>query len=126
MRTTKPQEVTEKQFTAQVIELAKLLSYQVYHPFLSIRSEPGWPDLSLAREERDGTARLIFLELKSERGKLTEAQEKWLALLGKVPEVVARAARPSDWDEIVELLSGRLKQQKEERNEIDANHHHTT
>lgn len=52
---------------------------------------PGWPDLTLAREGY----KLLFMELKTERGELSEDQVFWLALLNRCG---ARAivVRPSD------------------------------
>ncbi len=63
--------LTEKQWLEQVRTLAKLFGWLTYHPHQSMRSEPGYPDLTLIRE------RLVFVELKTERGKLSEHQEKW-------------------------------------------------
>jgi hypothetical protein len=50
----------------------------------------GWPDLTLVRGEQ-----LIFAELKSDRGRLTDQQQVWLEVLGKVAEVYEW--RPCDW-----------------------------
>ncbi|MBX6754520.1 MAG: VRR-NUC domain-containing protein [Thermorudis peleae] len=94
--------VTEKAFTQQVIELARLLGWQVYHTWLSVRSPAGFPDLVLAKPGRP----LILAELKAERGKLSPAQEAWLAVLQQVPGIIVRVWRPSDWDEIVAALQG--------------------
>ena len=58
--------LTEKQFMAQVQELARVLGWHVYHPWLSIRSERGFPDLTLARP-----GRLLFIEFKAEGGRTT-------------------------------------------------------
>jgi len=50
----------------------------IYHPHYSLGSEPGWPDLTLVRR-RD--RRLIFAELKSEKGVLSARQAEVLELL---------------------------------------------
>ena len=42
--------MTEKQFMAQVVELAKLKGWLVYHTYDSRRSEPGFPDLCMVRK----------------------------------------------------------------------------
>lgn len=47
--------------------------------------------------------RLLFAELKSERGRLSAAQREWREALG-MAGVRVRVWRPSDWDEIVEVL----------------------
>ncbi len=76
----------------QVIALAKILGYKVYHPLLSKWSEKGWPDLAMVRD-----GRLVCIELKSEKGKVTEHQQAWLAALAAVPGVACYVFRPSDW-----------------------------
>jgi hypothetical protein len=39
----------------------------------------------------------MVLEVKTERGKATDKQMDWLADLARVPGVLARLVRPSDW-----------------------------
>ena len=89
--------MTEKQFQAQVVELAQTLGWLVYHTYDSRRSVPGFPDLVMVR---NGV--IHFAELKSEKGKLTPEQRLWLTELGRGR--VVYLWRPSDWDEIVEVL----------------------
>lgn len=91
---------TEKQWMSQVIELAKLTGWATYHPFLSIHSERGFPDLTLVRE------RLIFVELKAEKGKLSSDQTKWIERL-KAAKQEVYCWKPSQWDEAVMVLSKR-------------------
>lgn len=82
----------------------------IYHPRYSLGSEPGWPDLCLVRR-RD--RRLLFAELKSERGVLSPRQAEVLELLGAItwwplrsdgaePTIAVFVWRPSD------LASGRI------------------
>jgi hypothetical protein len=92
-------DLTEKQFQRQVADLAHLLRWQTYHPYLSIHSERGWPDLTLIRPPR-----LLFAELKTAKGKTTVHQDKWLGLLGECPGVEVYLWRPADWDAITEAL----------------------
>ncbi len=103
--------VTERVFQRQVLDLAGLLGWRVYHTWLSARSAPGFPDLVLCRAETDttgrpilGTGRLIFAELKSATGKPTPAQSEWLALLGAVPGVEVYLWRPHDLEGIARVL----------------------
>lgn len=95
---------SEKVFRKGVVALAKLTGWRYYGAWLSLHSPQGYPDLTLCREKPDGTAELIYLELKSERGLLTPAQEEWLNLLGKVPGVKALCFRPSQWETLIDLL----------------------
>jgi hypothetical protein len=94
--------LNEKQFQAQVVELAGVLRWATYHPWLSVHSPRGWPDLALCRPPR-----LVLAELKSEKGKVTPAQDQWLELLGRCPGVEVYVWRPSDWDAVVECLGAR-------------------
>lgn len=108
--------LTEKEFQRQVVELATIRGWRVYHPFLSKWSERGFPDLTMVRA-RD--RRLVFAELKRDKGRTSEAQDEWLALLGRltdescgVPPGEVRDGRrldvylwrPADWPEIEEAL----------------------
>jgi VRR-NUC domain. len=66
----------EQALLNQVRALAHALGWLAYHTHRSERSEPGFPDLTLVKGDR-----LIFAELKTERGKTTGPQELWLAAL---------------------------------------------
>jgi hypothetical protein len=97
--------VTEKVFQAQVIELARLLGYLVYHPYDSRRSEKGYPDLTMVKpgcDDRPG--RIIFAELKTNVGRVSPSQREWLQALEGCPGVECYLWRPSDWDAIVSRL----------------------
>ena len=65
----------------------------------------GWPDLSLFRE-RDG--RIIFAELKSDKGSLTPDEKRVLDVLRAVavfnPLMEVHVWKPKDWDEIERVL----------------------
>lgn len=119
--------LTEKLFQRQVLELAKILGWRVYHPFLSKWSEKGFPDLTMVRA-RD--RRLLFAELKTDKGVVSPSQVEWLDLLGAVafdrdawqaalrnehylvpipntvplPRIEVYVWRPRDWDAIGEAL----------------------
>ena len=105
----KPPPMTEKQFQAQVVELAQTLGWLVYHTYDSRRSAPGFPDLVMVRNDH-----LIFAELKSAKGKLTPEQGQWLDALQEVQASMGgyegydllkvETWRPGDWDKIVEVL----------------------
>ncbi len=90
--------VTEKSFMMTVIAYAKLHKWRVYHTHDSRRSEPGVPDLMMVRE-----GVLVFAELKTDVGKVSSAQQEWLADLGETPNDVF-VWRPSDWKIIEKVL----------------------
>lgn len=92
-------QITEREFQAEVLQLAALFGWRCYHPFDSRRSTRGWPDLALLRGDR-----LVFAELKSMAGKVRPEQQEWLDELALVPGVESYLWRPSDLDAIAEIL----------------------
>ena len=101
MKTQTLPPMTERELSKQVVAAAKETGWLVYHTFLSKWSKPGFPDLCMVRD-----GRLLFWELKSTVGKVTEPQAEWLAALSEVPGVDARIVRPSDLEEVYLLLVG--------------------
>ncbi|GAH34197.1 unnamed protein product [marine sediment metagenome] len=76
-------EITEKQFEAQVKDLAKLFGWKYYHTWQSIHSPAGFPDVVMVRPPR-----LIFAELKSEEGKVSLGQQEWLEILKQCQKLI--------------------------------------
>ncbi|HUT78006.1 MAG TPA: hypothetical protein VM285_09985 [Polyangia bacterium] len=101
---------TEAEFQGQVTEVARLFDWEWVH-FRPARTAHGWatpvegplgtgfPDLILVRGSR-----LIFAELKSDKGKLTVHQEVAQATLSGIPCAEVYVWRPRDFDDIVKLL----------------------
>ena len=101
--------ISEAAFLNQVLDLLRLYGYRTLHlrPALTrsgrwathIQGDGvGWPDVYAVRGHR-----AVALELKSEKGKPTEAQLDWLAALGHAG-VEAHVVRPSQWDWLVGWL----------------------
>lgn len=90
---------SERQFQAAILEAAKVLRWRTYHTWSSMHSASGFPDLVLVRRPR-----VIFAELKSETGQVSEDQQAWIDDLRASGQRVF-VWRPSDWDEIVEELT---------------------
>ena len=91
--------MTEKQFQAQVVQLATTLGYLVYHTYDSRRSQAGFPDLVLV-----GRGRVVFVELKTAKGRVSPAQKIWLSKLREVhPHVYL--LRPDDVQSFAQFLS---------------------
>ena len=94
-------QMTEKSFTQQIADLSKMLGYKYYHPWLSIHSPRGFPDCCLVKGER-----LIFAELKREKGELSPHQVEWLDALKATGKAEVYVWRPSDIEKITDILRG--------------------
>lgn len=113
-------QISEAELQQAVIDTARTLGWRVAH-FRPAQTRHGWrtpvaadgkgfPDLVLVHRER---GRLIFAEMKSDKGRTTPEQDAWLAGLQAVAELVPDVVSvhvwtPADWPErIVETLSER-------------------
>ncbi len=91
---------SEREFQRQVLQLARLSGWLVYHTHDSRRSTPGFPDLVLVRAPR-----LVFAELKSEKGRIRPEQSVWLeAFSGCVVAPESYLWRPRDLEETQRTL----------------------
>lgn len=90
----------EKGFQGWIVDYATLVGWEVYHPWLSIRSADGWPDLALCRPPR-----FVLAEVKAATGKLSRAQQKWQTLLEACPGVEVYTWWPKDRDTITRILA---------------------
>ena len=95
--------ITETEFRRQVLDLARLLGYLCYFTWTSVNSPPGFPDLVMIR-----AGRVIFAELKSQKGKLSPRQEEWIGGLADAGAEVY-VWRPADFETIKEILERTLK-----------------
>lgn len=96
--------LSERDWQTQVIQLARLHGWRVFHPLQSKGSEPGWPDLAMVR-----SGRLFLVELKTDDGRLSPAQREWFDQLGQVAAAAGDAIhvdvwRPADFDRAHRLL----------------------
>jgi len=89
--------LSEKAWQDQVIQLAQMYGWRVYHPFDSRRSVPGYPDLTLVNKT------LVMAELKTDRGRLSPEQREWLEALDAAG-VETHVWRPRDVDAVVARL----------------------
>jgi len=86
--------ISEKMFMQQVIQIATLTGWNVFHAYDSRRCPgPGFPDLTMVHPQRG----FLMAELKSEHGRVTAAQQQWLDALSAAGVEVA-VWRPSDLD----------------------------
>jgi hypothetical protein len=94
--------VTEKEWLATVIEIATTYGWMSYHTHDSRHSAKGFPDCVFAHETQ---ARVVFVELKREKARLTPEQTLWGATLRAAGQDVY-VWRPSDVDRVHDLLGG--------------------
>ena len=92
--------MSERDFQASVLDLARWAGWRVFHTYNSRRSEPGYPDLCMVRRDV-----CLMIELKTDTGRVTAAQEGWLNALDAVPGIEAAIWRPRDWSVVQEKLT---------------------
>lgn len=107
MSTTNRLQVPEREFQAQVLQLAKLSGWFCYHTHDSRRSAAGFPDLVLVRAPR-----VLFAELKSEKGQTRPEQAAWLEALRGCRSVEVALWRPRDWPEKRSLHGSRERRSR--------------
>ena len=91
--------VSEKDLQSAVMEQLRRMGWKCYHTFDSRRSEPGYPDLTAVKGSR-----LMFVEFKTEAGKVKASQIEWLdALIEAHDEVYL--VRPSTQDAFMENVN---------------------
>ena len=92
--------ITERDLREQIRDLCKLYGWKMYFTWRSIHSPAGFPDLVLANSEQK---KVIFAELKREKGKVTPEQKEWLDALKACGQTVY-VWRPGDIEAIAEIL----------------------
>ena len=90
--------MTEKEWQSQVVTIAKAAGWHVIHHFDSRRTQGGVPDLWLMKPPR-----MIFAELKTEKGKLQDDQRDTLLMIMDCG-VEATLWRPSHINEVERVL----------------------
>ena len=111
--------MTENELLTCVIDLAHLYSWRVLH-IRPARTEKGyrtplqgdgvgWPDIFAVRDER-----IVVAELKSDRGRVTDEQQKWLTALSYALQANTYVWTPAEWENgtILRTLSAPLGDQK--------------
>lgn len=95
--------MSESDLQRAVLELAKRLGFKSAHfrPGKTTRGRwitavqgdgAGYPDLTLV-----GHGRLVFVELKSAKGRVSREQAEWITALEGVPAIEVHVWRPQHW-----------------------------
>ena len=89
----------ERNWQRHIVEMATGLGWSlIYHTFESRGSQRGYPDLHMVRVPRS-----IFVELKTNKGRIRPDQQVWLDALQACGQE-AYLWRPRDEDEAMEIL----------------------
>ncbi len=93
--------IPEADFHAYVTDLLHLGGFLFHHETDSRRSPKGFPDIVAVK-----LSRLIWIELKTERGKVRPEQTRWLDALRLTGRCEVYLWRPSDSDEARRIILG--------------------
>lgn len=107
-------ELTERVWASRVEGVARMYGWTWYHTHRSDRSNPGWPDYVFARaasptgggNPAGPPARIVIIELKTMRGRVSPPQRVWLTLLD-LAGIECGVARPDRLDDLVAVLGPR-------------------
>lgn len=91
IRSTIAQHLTEADLQASVEDLLTFRGWKWHHETDSRKTAAGWLDITAIRDHR-----ILAIELKAEKGKLTAEQESWLDAWYLTP-AEAYLWRPTDW-----------------------------
>ncbi len=87
------EQMTERDMQETLRMWALQNGWLAFHVFDSQRSHPGFPDLCCVKD-----GRLLFLELKSQKGRISPWQRQWLTCLADVPAATVVVVRPTPRD----------------------------
>jgi hypothetical protein len=93
--------VTEAELQQLLIDAAELNGWLVFHDNDSRRNVAGFPDLVLVHGRH---GRVLFLELKSEIGRLRPEQHVWTDALSRCDTIASAIVRPQHADRIINYL----------------------
>ncbi len=94
----------EKDFQKHVLEVAETFGWDWHHETDSTKSKAGFPDLVMWNTE---PSRLLIVELKTDKGRLSKRQKEVIGDLGFISQVAGFEVyiwRPKQWDLIVQIL----------------------
>ena len=97
MKTQVSLRMTEREFQNLVVDWCLWHRLLVYHTHDSRRSQAGFPDLVIVGN------RVIWVELKSEKGRLSLPQNEWLTRLHRAGQETY-LWRPADWPAAQQIL----------------------
>jgi hypothetical protein len=94
--------LTARGFERQVLRFAEQRGWRCYDGFDQRETPPGFPRLVLTRARAE-VPRVVFLELKGYRGRLTAKQRAWIEQL-RADGCEAYVFRPRDTERLATVL----------------------
>ena len=91
--------MTEAELQQLITDAAELNGWLVFHDNDSRRNVAGFPDLVLVKSPR-----VLFLELKSEIGRVRPEQHAWMDALSRCDTIASAIVRPEHADLVIEYL----------------------
>ena len=91
--------MTEAALQQLLTDAAELNGWLVFHDNDSRRNAAGFPDLVLVKPPR-----VLFLELKSETGRVRPEQHVWMDALSRTHTVSSAIIRPHHVDQVIAYL----------------------
>jgi len=92
--------MNEKELQQTVLEMFGWHSWLTYHTYDSRMSQPGFPDVVAVKGHR-----VVWMELKSKKGKIRPEQRVWLDQL-VLSQSEVYLVRPSDMDTVEDIARG--------------------
>jgi len=92
--------MTEAELQTAIIDVAELAGWLVFHDHDSRRNPAGLPDLILVKPPR-----VVFLELKTDTGRLRPEQQTWLEALADCDTIASALIRPDNLPTVIDYLT---------------------
>jgi VRR-NUC domain-containing protein len=92
-------QMTERELRQSIVRAAREFGWRVYFTWSSMHSPAGFPDLCMVRGDR-----LLFAELKTDKGKVTPDQQAWVDELRASGRCEVHLWRPADIEDAYKVL----------------------
>ena len=92
--------MTEADLQTLIVDVAEQCGWLVFHDNDSRRNNPGFPDLALVKPPR-----VVFMELKSDKGTLRPEQQVWMGHLLECDTIASAVVRPEHLDLVTDYLT---------------------
>ena len=91
--------MTEADLQTLIVDVAEQCGWLVFHDNDSRRNNPGFPDLVLVKPPR-----VVFMELKSDKGTLRPEQQVWMGHLLECDTIASAVVRPEHLNLVIDYL----------------------